>query len=359
MDLMELGMVRVSPFDVSTCLDRGYRASNSVSGSRLDTPIQDLPFAIQAFTESFIDDQKAGNIIDVVRYSPGVTYRSNDGTEGNALVAIRGFSVSGTPGNVQILRDGFHGPSIFDFSNISRVEVVKGPASFLYGQVAPGGIVNIITKRPQSEFAASADITYGSYDQYRLEGDITGPLSKTLFFRLAAAYDQDIEYWDPYDAHAQNIAPSLLWQPIERVSISFKYENFRKDESPQVQQKPGYNRQAGVVPTAADPNLSGVDVPGLPDNWNTASNVDFRHSDTESLSTWIDVKANEQWNLRAGYSHLEYEIDMLFSGNGGMANNTTLLQGRRFRRQIYSNWGDSFEVQGIDKYQFGGASLQL
>jgi iron complex outermembrane receptor protein len=359
MDLMELGMVRVSPFDVSTRLDRGYRASNSVSGSRLDTPIQDLPFAIQAFTESFIDDQKAGNIIDVVRYSPGVTYRSNDGTEGNALVAIRGFSVSGTPGNVQILRDGFHGPSIFDFSNISRVEVVKGPASFLYGQVAPGGIVNIITKRPQSEFATSADITYGSYDQYRLEGDITGPLSKTLFFRLAAAYDQDIEYWDPYDAHAQNIAPSLLWQPIERVSISFKYENFRKDESPQVQQKPGYNRQAGVVPTAADPNLSGVDVPGLPDNWNTASNVDFRHSDTESLSTWIDVKANEHWNLRAGYSHLEYEIDMLFSGNGGMANNTTLLQGRRFRRQIYSNWGDSYEVQGIGKYQFGGASLRL
>lgn len=359
MDLTELVNVRVSPFDVSLRLDKGYRASNSVSGSRFDAPIRDLPFAIQAFTESFIADQKPVTIIDVVRYSPGVTYRSNDGTEGNANVAIRGFAVSGTPGNVQILRDGFHGPSVFDFSNISRVEVVKGPASFLYGQVAPGGMVNLITKSPQARFAATADASYGSYGQYRLAADVTGPASDTLFYRLTAAYDQDIHYWQPYDGHIRNIAPSLLWQPNERVSVSLKYEHFRKIESPQVQQKPGYSRQAGVVPTAADPNLSGVDVPGLPDNWNTASYVDFRHSNADGLSAWIDLKADDHWNLRAGYSHQNYNVDLLFSGNGGMANNTTLLQGRRFRRQIYDNQDDSLEAQGIGKYQFDGVSLKL
>ena len=64
------------------------------------------------------------NIFDVARYSPGVTYRSNDFNEGNANLAIRGFTISATPGNVQILRDGFHGPSIFDFTNISRVEML-------------------------------------------------------------------------------------------------------------------------------------------------------------------------------------------------------------------------------------------
>lgn len=155
MDIGELTEVRVSPFDVSTQLDNGYRASDSVSASRVDAPIGDLPFAIQVFTESFIQDQKPVNIFDVARYSPGVTYRSNDFNEGNANMAIRGFTVSATPGNVQILRDGFHGPSIFDFTNISRVEVVKGSTSFLYGQVAPGGIVNIITKSPQPNFASS------------------------------------------------------------------------------------------------------------------------------------------------------------------------------------------------------------
>lgn len=99
---------------------------------------------------------------------------------------------------VQILRDGFHGPSVFDFTNVSRVEVVKGPASFLYGQVAPGGIVNIITKSPQAQFAATSDVAMGSYGQHRFETDITGPASPTLFYLLAASYDLDMHYWDPY-----------------------------------------------------------------------------------------------------------------------------------------------------------------
>lgn len=120
MDLAELANGHVSPFEVSAYLDSGYRASNSVSGSRLDTPIRELPFAIQAFTESFIKDQKPRDIFDIARYSPSVTYRSNDFNEGNANLAIRGFA------------------------------------------------------------------------------DITGPASPTLFYRLAASYDQDMHYRDPY-----------------------------------------------------------------------------------------------------------------------------------------------------------------
>jgi iron complex outermembrane receptor protein len=359
MDIAELVNVRISPFEVSSHLDSGYRAANSVSGSRFDAPVAELPFAIQAFNEAFIEDQKPRNIFDIARYSPGVTYRSNDFNEGNANLAIRGFAVSATPGNVQILRDGLHGPSIFDFTNISRVEVVKGPASFLYGQVAPGGIVNVITKSPQSQFAASADASYGSYGEYRFGADVTGPMAKTLFYRLAVSYDQDMHYWEPYDAHSWNVSPSLLWQPSDRLSVSLKYENFRKVETPQLMQKPGYNRQSGPVPTAADPNLSGVDVPGLPDNWNSMANSDYRRSSTDNLSAWLDFKADDHWNLRAGYSHLKYKVDALFSGNLGMANNATLLQGRRVKQTVYTNWDDSYEAEAVGKYKFGDTSLRL
>lgn len=360
MDLAELVNVKVSPFDVSTQLDNGYLASNSVSGSRFDAPIRDLPFALQAFTESFIKDQKPRDIFDVARYSPGVTYRSNDFNEGNANLAIRGFAVGSLAGgNIHTLRDGVHGPSILDFTNISRLEVVKGPASFLYGQVAPGGIVNVITKNPQRQFAANADARYGSYGEYRFDVDVTGPATKTLFYRLAASYDQDMHYWEPYDAHSWNVSPSLLWQPSDRLSVSLKYENFEKIEEPQLMQKPGYGTQAGVLPTAADPNLSGVDVSGLPNNWNSMAYSDYRHSDTHNLSTWIDFKADEHWNLRTGFSHLEYDVDALFTGNLGMANNATLMQGRRVRQQIYSNRDDTIELQGVGKYDLGFASLRL
>lgn len=194
MDITELVEVRLSPFDVASHLDRGYRTFNAVSGSRFDAPIHKLPFAIQAFSESFIVDQKPVNLFDIARYSPGVTYRSNDFNEGSANLAIRGFAVSQSPG----------------------------------------------TKSPQPRFAGVADVSYGSYGQYQAQAELTGPLSNTLFFRVAASYDQDLHYWEPYDAHSSTIAPSLLWKPSERFSLSLKYEGL----PPQVMQKPGYGRRA-------------------------------------------------------------------------------------------------------------------
>jgi iron complex outermembrane receptor protein len=359
MDITELVHVRVSPFDVSTHLDRGYRASNAVSASRFDAPVRDLPFAIQAFTDAFIQDLGPRDIHDVARFSPGVTYRSNDFNEGNANLAIRGFAVSSVPGGTQILRDGFLGPSIFDFTNIARVEVVKGPSSFLYGQVAPGGIVNIITKSPQARHAARGEASVGSHGQYRVQADVTGPASPTLSYRLTASYDQDLHYWEPYDAHSRSVAPSLRWQASDRVSVSLKYDNYRKLESPQVMQKPGYGRQAGLLPTASDPNLQGVDVPGLPDTWNSMSDVDYRRSDGEGLNTWIDVKAGEHWSLRAAHARQHYRVDALFSGNLGMSNNGTFLQGRRLRGQTYTNRSDTLSVDAVGQHRVGAASLRV
>jgi iron complex outermembrane receptor protein len=359
LDITELVDVRISPFEVAVGLDDRYRASNSVTASRFDAPIRELPFAIQGFTESFIKDQKAVTLFDVARYSPGVTYRSNDFNEGNANLAIRGFAVSSTPGGVQTLRDGFHGPTILDFTNISRVEIVKGPSSFLYGQVAPGGVVNVITKSPQRQYAASADVRYGSYDQYRAEADVTGPATGTLFYRVATSYDRDMHYWDAYDSHSYDVAPSLLWQPSDRVSLSLKYEYFHKNESPQLMQKPGYGTQAGVTPTPGDPNLSGVDVPGLADTWNSMSLTDYRLSNTSNLNAWLDLKASEQWDVRVGYSQLRNEIDALATGNFGMTSNSTLLQGRRVRRQTYTQTDHDYEAQAVGRYQFDAASLRL
>ncbi len=359
MDIGELMNVRVSPFDVASYQDRGYQASNSVTGSRFNVPMRELPVAIQAFTRSFIEDMRPDNIFDIARYSPGVTYRSNDFNEGNANLAIRGFAVGTNKGSVQVLRDGFNGPSIFDFTNVSRLEIVKGPSSFLYGQLAPGGIVNIITKRPLTRSAAEVGLSYGSYGEYRLDADITGPVSDGVSFRLASSYDQDMHYWEPYDAHSWDFAPSLLWRLNERASVAINYERFHKVEEPQLMQKPGYGPQTGWVASATDPNRSGVDVPGLADNWNGLSYSNYRKSDTESLSTWFDYSLDDHWDLRLGYAHQRYEIDAVFTGNFGMANNATLLQGRRVRGQTYTNWGNTYESHAVGNYELGDTSLRL
>ncbi len=359
LSLEELMEVRISPFDVSTSRDVGYQAFSSVTGSRLDTPIRELPFPIQAFTQPFIEDVKPVTVYDIARYSPSVTYHSNDFNEGNANLAIRGFAVGSTPGSVQILRDGFHGPSIFEFTNISRLEIVKGPASFLYGQVAPGGIVNVITKTPQPQFASSAMFRYGSYGAYRFEGDVTGPIARSLMVRFVSSVDQDIHYWRPYDAHSVDFAPAILWRPSRAVTLTVKQETYRKRESPQVMQVPGYGPQQGIVPTASDPNRNGVPASGLPDTWNSMSNSDYRSSDTSSLTATLDVKAGPHWDVRAGYAQSKYSVDMLFSGNFGVSSELPFIQGRRIRKQLYTTWDDTFDLNATGHYDLGFAQLRL
>lgn len=362
MDIDELVKVKVSPFDVSAHLDAGYRSSNSVSASRLDSPIQDLPFAIQAFNQTFIDDQQPETIFDVAKYSPSVTYRSNDFNEGNANLAIRGFAVGTYPGSAQIFRDGFRGPSVLDFTNVARLEIVKGPSSFLYGQLAPGGVVNVITKSPQERAGASARMRYGSYGQYRFDGDVTGPIVPQLpqlLFRVASSIAEDIHYWKPYRGHTADVAPSLQWSPRSSVRFTLKGEFFRKRETPQIMQKPGYGRQQGIVPTPGDPNRDGVEVPGLADDWSSASYADFRNSDTSSINATMDVTLTERWSLRTGYARQKYVTDAVFSGNFGMSTSDPFMQGRRFRGQIYTNQDHTFEVNASGSYLWSRVTLRL
>lgn len=85
-------IVKLSEFQVSTSADKGYRAGNSVSATRIDTPIKDLPFAVSAFTQQFITDIGARDLFDVVQYAPGVTSAGREFNAGNAVYTIRGFT---------------------------------------------------------------------------------------------------------------------------------------------------------------------------------------------------------------------------------------------------------------------------
>jgi len=84
-------VVRLSEFQVTSSADKGYRAGNSVSATRIDTPIKDLPFAVSAFTPQFIADIGARDLFDVVQYAPGVTSSGREFNAGNAVFTIRGF----------------------------------------------------------------------------------------------------------------------------------------------------------------------------------------------------------------------------------------------------------------------------
>ena len=162
----------LTPFTVSASQDKGYRASNSVSGSRIDTPIKDLPFALQAFTSDFITDLNPHELFDVIRYSPGVTTRNGDFAAGNAgNYAIRGFGTGSNP-----LRNGFAGPPIVDSVNVGA-----GVVADQGGRVSGTGTLGAV------------DINFGGTIA---SGNATGGTLTVASLKMAPSSNLEWRVWD-------------------------------------------------------------------------------------------------------------------------------------------------------------------
>ena len=202
--------VQLDPFTVNTSQDRGYAATNEISGSRVDTPIKDIPISIDVITSQFISDIGATDLRSALAYQAGImTTTQNDlentggslnGPYGQGGVnnpqgvtantnqsqfKIRGFITDNT------LRDGFLRLSGVDTVNIDRIEVVFGPNALLYGTGNFGGVVDYLPRRPMDTQQGSIGVSYGSYDFMRAVLDVTGPISAAnhLDYRLDASYE--------------------------------------------------------------------------------------------------------------------------------------------------------------------------
>ncbi|NJP09957.1 MAG: TonB-dependent receptor plug domain-containing protein [Leptolyngbyaceae cyanobacterium RU_5_1] len=125
-----------------------YRVPNASTATRTDTPIRDVPASIQVVPRQVLEDQKVQTVRDALRNVSGVTSQGNYGGTGAGSTNIRGFAQDIN------FKDGFRNNDFYSISetaNVEQIEVLKEPASVLYGQAQPGGIVNIVTKKPLPE----------------------------------------------------------------------------------------------------------------------------------------------------------------------------------------------------------------
>jgi iron complex outermembrane receptor protein len=216
----------LSPFEVSSADQSGYLAQTSVSGTALNTPLRDIPISLRVITEDFMDDTFATDLESAVAYAAGVT-QDGETREGGSF-NIRGFRV------VRAKRDGLTSLYSQDMTNVSRVEVVKGPNSILYGETVPGGIINYITKKPMNEPFHRIDLSIGSYGYRRAQVETTGPLIRAdgrpvLLYRLDVSYEEE-DGWRKYkDGDKTFISPMVEWRPFPRTSLSFQYEFTNKN----------------------------------------------------------------------------------------------------------------------------------
>ncbi|MBL9203351.1 MAG: TonB-dependent receptor [Opitutaceae bacterium] len=319
-------VIRLSEFQVSTSADKGYRAGNSVSATRIDTPIKELPFAISAFTSQFIADIGARDLFDVVQYAPSVTSAGREFNAGNSVYTIRGFDQSPQ-------HNGFVGEGYVDTASIERVEVVKGPSSLLYGQVAPGGTVNYITKRPGAKPFTAVGAQIGTHNFWRTSLDVNQPLAgKTLLFRFNGTFENGLEYITPGEQRTTVLAPVITWRITDRVALTLDYQWFsRRETPPQAHIKPNIE-VVGLPPASGILSATGVLINSLDNTdpgflsaypfsrkFSYVSNNDHRFSDYESLNAELTAKLSDNWGARANFNWNKRRTAQKLTGLGAVS----------------------------------------
>ncbi|MFC0216881.1 TonB-dependent siderophore receptor [Pseudochelatococcus lubricantis] len=207
----------------------GYIARRSATATKTDTPLIETPRSLSVIPRQQIVDQGAQSVSQALRYSAGVVSETRPTNGRYDSVFLRGFGGGGTQAAYINYLDGlklqrgisYAIPSV-EVYGLERIEILRGPASVLFGQVSPGGIVNQVSKRPQSTPHGEIQLQGGTWNKLQGAFDIGGPVDpdKKLLYRivgLGRAADTQVDHTREERIY---IAPSLTWQPTAATSFT-------------------------------------------------------------------------------------------------------------------------------------------
>ena len=262
-------VVTLTPFDVSAAANQGYRATNSVSGTRVNMSLMDIPQTVSVITADFMNDLGFDNLDQVLTYASSVSggnyFFSGD-------YSVRGFNI-GSPlrnGN-PMANNGFN--VVLDPAFLERVEVVKGPSSALYGIGSPGGVINLVTKQPEDKASTTVTAQADSLGGIRGVIDLTGPTGWSgLDYRVIAVAQKQYSTVGFGERESTEISPMLRWTLAGAtstptvVTVTFDWLDMPK----MISADERYPQLVALAPTptAANPGATGLEaigyVPGLP-----------------------------------------------------------------------------------------------
>jgi iron complex outermembrane recepter protein len=323
---------------------RGYRLPNTSTATKTDTPLFDIPQSIQVIPRQIIEDRGVTRVGEIVQNVSGVTVTAGPSNVGESFT-IRGFS-GGEFGSQNEFRNGFRslGLGTFNSGNIDRVEVLKGPASVLYGQIEPGGIINFVTKKPLDRPYYAPEIEIGSFNYFKPALDISGPLDtdKKSLYRLNTSYEKSGSFVDFVNRDILQFSPSITYDLSDRSKLSFDYE---------------YIRETGVN----NPGLPRSPLAfQLPRNLFLGEPSDSVDSKSQSFNVGLDHRFSEDWQLRTqanwqneSFQRNAYRIGRVLNPDGVTVN--------RFLQNDTEDNTDSYSIQTnlIGKVKTGSIEHQL
>jgi len=256
-----------------------------VSATRMDTQLMDIPMAVQVLDEELLEQQMILDLREVFRNVSGIQNTAAWGNGSAALgISARGFDLA----NTNFRRNGLYMANVGNHYSpaIQEVQILKGPASVLYGDVAPGGVVNLVTKKPVLGTFQDLELTTGEEGLFRPVLDVNGMVNGNdrFLYRVVATYEESDSYRDVVGNSYTMIAPSFTWRVNARTELTLE-GMYRDDES---------TEDTGIkVPSGSLEEVESIPISrfyGHPIQGNTYEDTSFHATLTHFL--------NDRWELR-------------------------------------------------------------
>lgn len=266
------GITVLPTIQISANTTRGYAAASSVTATRTDTLLRDVPQSISVLTEELIKDQAIQSLGDAVRYVPGVGVSQGEGNR-DALI-FRGNRSTG-----DFFVDGIRddAPFMRDLYNTERVEVLKGANGMIFGRGGSGGVVNRVSKRASWDPVREFSFQGGSYDQKRLTGDVGHAFNDKLAVRINGMFEDADSFRDGVVVRRRGVSPTVTFRPTNRTTIVAGMERFHDDRTAD-RGIPSFNNRPVDVKRSqffGDPRRSHADVEVLSFNSLIEHRFDF------------------------------------------------------------------------------------
>ncbi|UVE16893.1 TonB-dependent siderophore receptor [Pseudomonas sp. LS44] len=277
----------------------GYVAERQSSGTKTDTPILETPQSISVVTADQIRDQGVVTVQDALRYTAGVRSEAYGNDSRGDWGMIRGSEPVMYQDGMQ-KTFGFYSSSRPDPYTLERIEVLKGPSSMLYGSSPVGGLVNLVSKRPQAEQRGQVQVQYGSFDRAQIAGDLTGSVNEdgTLLYRMIAIGRDSNTQVDHVGDDRKVLAPAITWRPNDQLEWTV-LASYQKDESGSTSQ---FLPHAGTVLPAPNGRIS-------TERFMSEPGFDRYDTEQKSVTSLFSYTLDDVWTLRQNLRYANSEVD--------------------------------------------------
>ncbi|MEN0106447.1 MAG: TonB-dependent receptor plug domain-containing protein, partial [Pseudomonas sp.] len=210
---------------------KGYLAKRTAAGTKTDTALAEAPRSISVATREQMQDRAVQNLDDAVRYMPGVIASSYGSDSRAEWLKVRGFEPTQFLDGLPLPKGSYTMPKLETW-DLERVALLRGPASSLYGQTPAGGMLDMVSRRPDSVASNEVQLQVGSYERKQISFDSTGPIDDQgqFLYRVSGVVRDSNTSVDHIEDKRYNIAPSLTWNMDEDTKLTF-LSQFNRDDT--------------------------------------------------------------------------------------------------------------------------------